>query len=178
MSSEDLVKQCVKMQKGDTVAFAKLYTELYTPLYRFIYGLTFSRENTEDLVQEVFIKMANAIQHFKGGNVLAWLFTIARNAFYDSMKKRHKEVSLEDSHEEVYVKHEEELEADNTAQLRALHENMKQLSEHERELLMYRYWHDLNMKQIAAIVGKTHEAVRQELSRLIKKLRKQTWATN
>lgn len=175
MNSEELVQLCKKMQGGDSAAFATLYEELYTPLYRFVYGLTFSREDAEDIVQEAFVKMAQAINRFSGGSVLAWLFTIARHTFYDRVRKYRKEVALDDMHESENVKHDIALDIDTARKQEDLMKNVKQLSMHERELVMLRYWQGLSMKQIAPIVGKTHDAVRQELSRLIKKLRKLTW---
>lgn len=175
MNSRELVELCKKMQQGDSEAFARLYQECYVPIFRFLYGLTLRREEAEDLTQETFLKLPQALNHFTEGNVLAWLMTIARNMFYDSLRKQKGTFPLEEEHEEVaredgLLEETDEI-LDHEADQEELIRVLAVLSISEREILVLRYWEDRNLKEIALLVGKSHEAVRKEMSRTLKKLK-------
>ncbi len=172
MDAKALVNLCHRIQKGDSDAYRQLYEACYLPIYRFAYGLTWSKEDAEDLTQEVFLKLATVIHSFKDGNVLAWMMTIARNLFYDSMRKRKKEWVLSDEIENIGAQ-DDSLDAtiDGQEAQGKLKDTLASLSEHDRELLVLRYWQEYDMKQIAEIVGKSHAALRKEMSRIIKKVK-------
>jgi RNA polymerase sigma-70 factor (ECF subfamily) len=173
MSSDELLLLCEQMKHGNDTAFATLYEKLYAPLYRFVYTLSLSKEDSEDIVQDVFKRLPQILTTFHGGNVIAWLFTIARNRYYDSLKRTNRSQSFDEAivDAQISIDDSQELDDMDAVSVSWLQSALAQLSVRERELLVLRYWRILDMKQIAAIVGKSHEAVRQEMSRIIKKLR-------
>lgn len=60
----------------------------YDKLYAYIYRLTESHHNTEDVMQNAFIKAFTKIHQFKGGAKLStWLYRIATNEAYRFMDK-------------------------------------------------------------------------------------------
>ena len=76
-----------------------LYQEYATPIYRYIFSLTKSHEQAQDITQDTFLKATVAFGTFKqGGNARSWLYHIAINTFYDSLRKgqKHPSVSLDD----------------------------------------------------------------------------------
>ncbi|MCC7303808.1 RNA polymerase sigma factor [bacterium] len=172
MNSSDLVLLCQKMQQGDQKAFSSLYECCYAPLYRYIFGMTFSRDDAEDITQETFLKVARAIRSFKTGSVMAWMYTIARNILFDRLRKSKYTTPLREDHENSFSYEEyfdEELLKNNS--LLELREHLQHLTLHEREMIFLKYWNDMDMKQIAELVGKSHEATRKEISRIMSKLR-------
>lgn len=172
MDAKKLVELCHKIQTGDADAYRQLYEACYLPLYRFTYGLTWSKEDAEDLTQEVFLKLATAIHSFKDGNVLAWMMTIARNLFYDKLRKHKREMVLSDQIENIGrtdVLLDESL--DNEEVFAKLKTVLATLPQHDRELLVLKYWQEYDMKTIAGMVGKNHAAIRKEISRIIKKVK-------
>lgn len=172
MERKELVELCHRIQAGDADAYRLLYEACYLPIYRFAYGLTWSKEDAEDLTQEVFLKLATAIHSFKDGNVLAWMMTITRNLFYDSIRKRKREWVLDDQIENIgQVDQTLEADSEQTESQNKLKAILGSLPEHDRELLILKYWRDYNMKQIAEVVGKSHAAVRKEISRIIQKVK-------
>lgn len=83
-------------QQGDSKAFGLLIRRHQKRLFRFIYGLTGSFDQTEDIVQESFIKAHGAIKTFRAGyDFYPWLSTIARNLAYNQLTRGEKSVSLE-----------------------------------------------------------------------------------
>lgn len=88
-----------KAQAGDTRAFDDLVRK-YTPkLYGLIYNMTSNREDTADLLQDVFAKAYRSIKRFMGkSSFYTWIYSIAVNMTLNFLKKRgrYHKVSLDD----------------------------------------------------------------------------------
>lgn len=58
-------------------------------LYNFAYHLTYSEEDSNDLVQETYLKAYKHIDKYqRGTNAKAWLFRILKNAFINEYRKK------------------------------------------------------------------------------------------
>jgi RNA polymerase sigma factor (sigma-70 family) len=88
-----------RAQQGDTRAFDDLIRK-YTPkLYGMVYNMTSNREDTADLLQEVFAKAYRSLSRFMGkSSFYTWIYSIAVNMTLNHIKKRgrHMKVSLDD----------------------------------------------------------------------------------
>jgi RNA polymerase sigma-70 factor, ECF subfamily len=63
-------------------------------LRAFAISLTFAVDQADDLVQDTLVRALSHRDQFRAGtNLEAWLFTILRNAFYSSRRRRRFEVS-------------------------------------------------------------------------------------
>ncbi len=169
MDQPDLL---ARAQGGEHAAFDELYRTAYAPVYRFIYIRTRSKEVAEDLTQDVFVKMfAARPQAPASGSLLPYLFTVARNAVIDWSRKK-KPLYDDDALASVAdqtrsPEAEAELGADVTQMLDAL----QQLSEGEEAVLKLRYLDGLSTAEVAALLEKSEEAIRQALSRGLRRLR-------
>ncbi len=91
------------VQNGDTKAFGKLVRLHQKQLFRYIYGLVGSFDETEDIVQEAFIKAFNNIKTFRTQYAFyPWLSTIARNLAYNHISREEKKESLDRLQEKGY----------------------------------------------------------------------------
>ena len=64
------------------------------PMRAFAVSLTRNLAEADDLVQDTIVKAwTNADRFTPGTNLQAWLFTILRNTYYSSLRKRRREVS-------------------------------------------------------------------------------------
>lgn len=92
----DLVERA---REGDTRAFDAL-VEKYTPkLYGLVYHMTSNREDTNDLLQDVFAKAYRALKRFRGkSSFYTWIYSIATNMTLNFLKKRNRRrtMSLDD----------------------------------------------------------------------------------
>ena len=92
----DLVERA---KSGDTRAFDEL-VEKYTPrLYGLVYHMTSNREDTDDVLQEVFAKAYRALKRFRGKSTFyTWIYSIATNMTLNVLKKRNRRrtMSLDD----------------------------------------------------------------------------------
>jgi RNA polymerase sigma-70 factor (ECF subfamily) len=77
-------------QKGNPHAFALLFEKYRGPLFNFIYRMLGSQRNAaEDLMQEVFVKIAGARDLYEPrAKFSTWLFTIARNHCINHLRSR------------------------------------------------------------------------------------------
>ncbi|MEO0414941.1 MAG: sigma-70 family RNA polymerase sigma factor, partial [Verrucomicrobiota bacterium] len=89
----------LRARDGDTSAFDELVVK-YTPkLYGLIYHMTSNREDTNDLLQDVFAKAYQSLPKFKGKSAFyTWVYSIATNMTLNFLRKRNrrKQLSLDD----------------------------------------------------------------------------------
>ncbi len=74
-----------------------LYARYRTDVYRYLFHLTHNAAEAEDLLSETFLRALRGAVTFRGqSSVKTWLFTIARNAWCESLRRRHPTVSLDE----------------------------------------------------------------------------------
>ena len=77
-----------RAQRNDPQAFEALVDLYASRLYGFLYRLTGQREDAEDLVQEVFVRLVRTIDRYQhDGRFEAWLFRIATNLARDRLRR-------------------------------------------------------------------------------------------
>jgi RNA polymerase sigma-70 factor (ECF subfamily) len=88
-----------RAQEGDTRAFDELVRK-YTPkLYGLVYNMTSNREDTADLLQDIFSKAYRSIRRFMGkSSFYTWIYSISVNMTLNFLKKRgrYSKVSMDD----------------------------------------------------------------------------------
>ena len=69
-----------RAQKGDTGAFNFLMTKYYPRVYASLFTFTKSKEDSEDLSQQTFIKVWKKLNSFRGDSAFfTWVYRIAIN---------------------------------------------------------------------------------------------------
>ena len=88
----DLVERA---RNGDTHAFDELVRK-YTPkLYGLVYHMTSNRDDTNDLLQDVFAKAYRSLKRFRGkSSFYTWIYSIATNMTLNFLKKRNRRRTL------------------------------------------------------------------------------------
>ncbi|MCC6484466.1 MAG: sigma-70 family RNA polymerase sigma factor [Armatimonadetes bacterium] len=92
-----LIERC---KLRDAAAYNELYSLYERKMYNFALRMSGNPDDAEDIVQETFIRVFNAIQNFRGeANFSTWVFRIANNVFLDMRKKAkaHPQTSLQDA---------------------------------------------------------------------------------
>jgi RNA polymerase sigma-70 factor (ECF subfamily) len=80
-----LVARC---QDADLVAFDAIVARYKGRIYGYLYRMTGSAEDAEDLTQEVFVRMYTSIGSFRAeASLSAWLFRIAGNLAVDAFRR-------------------------------------------------------------------------------------------
>ncbi len=137
-----------------------LYSRYSREIYLYLYSLSGDAALSEDLLQETFLKALLSLSD-SHTNVRAWLYVVARNLYFNTIKKEKGKVSLEE------MQHKEN-EGENTLfdeimrdeNRRILYEAINNLESRKREVLQMQYFGNLSQKEIAAILHITPENVR------------------
>src|SRR5580658_9870819 len=78
-----------KARQGDSLAFGSLVEPWRKPLFGYIYRMVTLRQDAEDLLQDVFIRVLEDIRSYRGeARFKSWLFGIATHACLDHLRKR------------------------------------------------------------------------------------------
>jgi RNA polymerase sigma-70 factor (ECF subfamily) len=162
-----------RARQGDTQAFALLYRRYVAKVYDFAYHRLGSREAAEDATQTVFLRAYGSLKSCRDGDRFAgWLFAIARNVVNDTWRAHQHVVFVPDGWgnlaDHADSPEERAVQADARSALRSARNRC--LSAAERDILDLRL-QDLNDRQIAQALGRSHGAVRVMQHRMLKKLR-------
>jgi RNA polymerase sigma-70 factor, ECF subfamily len=88
-----------RARDGSEAAYRELIGRYQRPVFSLIYRLVRDREKAEDLAQETFIKVLNAIERYDPSyKFSSWIFKIAHNTSLDHLRKKEPEtLSLDGS---------------------------------------------------------------------------------
>ncbi|HEU4324455.1 MAG TPA: RNA polymerase sigma factor [Roseiflexaceae bacterium] len=147
----------------------ELYRRYRAPVQRYLYQLCGSVELAEELTQETFIKALTGLLAFRGDcSVATWLFSIARNAYLNSLRRpdpAHVDtdefLGIPDS--AAYTDPVRRYDASEQRDMISL--ALAQLPERQRSILLLRDAQDLSYAEIAAVLGMSLSAVKVNLFR-------------
>lgn len=153
-TDEDITRQ---VQNGDKEAFGELVARYEAKMIRYGRKFLFGYEDTEDAVQEVFIKTYHNIQSFDATKKFSsWIYRIAHNEFINTIKKKGKEplpffdadtlfphpVSPESSDRQIHLREAKEM----------VEACLAKLPPKYREILILYYLEELSYKEIADVL--------------------------
>jgi len=161
-------------QSGDVTAFENLFQQYKNLVFKNAYLITGSREEAEDVLQEVFVSVWRSRLTFNSnkGKLTTWLHKITINRCLErKRKKKLPFVSLEkvdlpqtQSSDEVLVSRQE---------YERLIEVMNSLDIKHRVVLVLRYFNDMSYEEIAQTVGVPLGTVKSRINQALKLLRRQ-----
>ena len=169
---DDLV---LKAQQGDTRAFDALIMKYGDKLYGLIYNMTSNREDTHDLLQDVFAKAYRSIAKFRGkSSFYTWIYQIAVNMTLNFLKKRKRRTgfslnemdsSIQQDPALVDTTHESnpEMQSNLHELQKKLNEAMQHLSESHRTVVTLFDIQGLPHSEIAKILNISVGTVRSRL---------------
>ena len=166
LRDEDLMLE-VRDGAGETLGV--LFDRYQTPLFNFYSKMTGDRILSEDLVQEVFLRILKYRQSYTPGTTFrSWMYQIARNARLDHFRKQRRETSWN-------AEMEPRVPAGDAAQKKQeaalLHRALMQLPEEKREGLVLSRFQELKHDEIAKLVGCDVGAVKVRVHRALQELK-------
>jgi RNA polymerase sigma-70 factor (ECF subfamily) len=135
----------------------------------FAISLTRNRTDADDLVQDTVVKAWSNFDKFTlGTNLQAWLFTILRNTFYSSLRKKRREVP---DPEGVYAsKLAVKPDHDSALSYRDFQRAFDQLSDEHREVLILIGASEFTCEEAAQMMGVAVGTVKSRTSRARRRL--------
>src|SRR5689334_4448222 len=80
-----------RAQRGDERAFAQILRLYETPIFNYVYRIVGDRALAEDLTQEVFVRVFQALPRFSlRCKFTTWLFQVTKNRVLDELRARER----------------------------------------------------------------------------------------
>ena len=154
-------------------AFKQIYDTWLEPIRRFIYYKTGDASLTDDLVQDVFVKLWENQHKVNQDSVKSYLYKIAQNLSINQFKKRQAAIRFmqkETGNAHDDNKGDEQMEADERD--KALQQALARLSEKNRVVLLMHKMEGLSHKEIAERLDISQKAVEKRMHKAMESLRK------
>jgi RNA polymerase sigma-70 factor (ECF subfamily) len=140
-----------------------------------MFNMTRQKELSEDLVQNVFLRLLKYPDSFKGfGEFRTWMYHVARNVLYDHYKKDGKAPvsnDLDDYEGRLQGDPDPENLMEKKEELEKLEKAMQLLSVENRELIVMCRFQELRYSEIATILNTTEGAVKVRVFRALGQLK-------
>lgn len=165
LSNEELL---ARYRRSDLTGFDLFYRRNHKLIFNFLLSRLGSRADAEEAFQDTFMRIHKAIITYDPDQkALPWVFTIARNAAVDIVRRRRSHLSDSDVAEPSF----EPATEVTIAAREVLNSLVVGLSLEERSLLESRFLNEESYDEIAARLRIKADVVRQRVSRLIKKIK-------
>ena len=165
----------LKVKNGDFDKMGLLYERYYRQLYRFIFNMTRQKELSEDMVQNIFLRMLKYPDGFMGfGEFKMWMYHIARNNVYDhfrKIKRTPSQYNLNDYKDTIEGDQYSDTRLEKEQELKALEKAMGKLSDEDRELLILCRFQELKYYEVAKILNTTEGAIKVRVHRALNHLK-------
>jgi RNA polymerase sigma-70 factor, ECF subfamily len=166
--------------RKDRKAAARFIADYSDAVYAYVrHRLAPRADLVDDVVQEVFLGALAGLSGFLGtASLRAWLLGIARHKVEDYYRRRLREPESLDAGDERVEPATGDITVDeqlDRARLEArTHRVLQQLPEAYGVALLWRYWENRSVREIAAATGKTEKAIERLLARARARF-KQLW---
>jgi len=163
-----------QVRDGKVEKLAIIFERYHVMLYNFFLRLTYNRSLSEDLVQDVFIRVLKYRSSYQGQDKFTiWLYKIARNTHIDYLRKRKDIVSLDEQLDKIASQGPSPPEkAEQAQEIARLSQALAKLPLKKREVLILSRFQDLKYKEIAELFGCRIGTVKVLVHRAIKELGK------
>lgn len=162
----------------DRICFERMYEKINPQLLHTAYAILHNRYDAEDIVQNVYVKIADNFHKYRGKtftDMMSLGIVMTRNAAIDLIRKRgrHTEVDFEAN---AYRSGSEVdmlkgvLCEDNKEECRKIFNRLKP---EERDLLTLKYFHEMTYVEIGRMLGIKRKTVDMRLYRIKEKLKRE-----
>ena len=149
----------------------EIYKEHSNTVYKYLFCLTGNEDLSEELTQETFAIAVKEIKKFKGNcKVSVWLCQIAKHLWYKELKKKKRNISIEEISDIQDSENLENLVINKEEKLK-LFKDIQKLDERSKELIYLRMVGNLDFTEIGEILGKTANWARVNFYRAKQKIR-------
>ena len=164
-----------KVKEGDVEKLKLLYKRYSRRLFGFFYGMTREGATSEDLVQNVFMRILKYKHTYKEeGDFEVWLFQMARNVHHDHYRKNKRYAFREDM--DPYEEHmqesgNQESKMERSDELDYLEKALANLADEKRELIELVRFQKIKYAKVAEMFGVSESAIKVRVHRILKELR-------
>ena len=163
-----------RLKAGDENSFNELYFLLREPAIRFCNSIIKDTVESENLVQEVFIKIWERRQGINPElNFTSYLFTIIKNRVFDYLKEVKKINHLKERYWENIVKYLESDQEFMEERISKVNNALEGLTEKRKEIILLNYKEGKSYEEIASQMNISKNTVKNQLVKAKQIMRKQ-----
>jgi RNA polymerase sigma-70 factor (ECF subfamily) len=169
---KELLKQLCSQRYKDS-AFSKLVSLYKEKLYWHIRYILKNHEDTDDVLQNTFIKVYKNINSFKGDSKLySWMYRIARNESITFLNKRAKilKISSQELQEQLITNLESDVYFEADAIKLKLQKAINSLPDKQKEVFMLRYFEEMKYKEMSELLETSESALKSNYHHASKKV--------
>lgn len=171
---ERCIEQIIQRDKS---GLQMIYEEYSGMIYTTAFSMVKSKESAEDITSDFFIKLWSGAGYYKkGGAHKGWMATIARNMAIDYLRKKKREISLEETVNqtgETYADREAaNLVEDTVIGELTTQEMLQTLSDGEQQVVSMKILGDMTFKEIARVLKQPIGTITWRYQNAMKKMRK------
>ena len=161
-------------------SFEVLYKQYYTRVYHYLRAHLNNDEDASDLAQQVFFQVWLHLYSYREerGSLTTWILSIAHHRLVDFYRAVRYSVSWDVLPEMTAIDLDPEALLISSEEITLIKGLLDTLSPFERDLLALRFVARLPIAKIAAMLGKSEEATKKQLARLIRRLQQQYRRSN
>lgn len=173
MTEEEEFIQQLLTPKTQNEAFERLLFTYQKPLYNHIRTIVLNHDDTDDILQNTFIKVFQNLNKFKGESKLfSWMYRIATNEALTFLNQKAKKGGI--SSETLQNKTIDNLQSDsyfdgNEIQIK-LQKAIVTLPEKQQLVFKMKYFQELKYEEISEIVGTSVGALKASYHHAVKKI--------
>lgn len=166
LSDTELVNACLD---GEKEAFAALVKRYSRPVRAIALDVAGDYHSAADVSQDAFVKAYKNLSKLRRAQAFGpWLLKITRRCALDNVRRKPQQTSLDSAATAAIENPNGRLDEGNQRVLAAV----TKLPTAEKQVVMLRYFASHNVKDVAAIVGRSIGTVTKQLSRARIRLRK------
>ncbi len=159
------------VQENDQQAFSVLYERYNRRLYSYCLRMLGSHAAAEDIFHDVFVKVYDNRQSFRGGSFVKWLFTIGRTTCLNAIRDRKHADDVNDL-KDLLVGSDSSKTGENLFVREALRKAIAGLPPEFREVLILKQFNEYSYDEISDITGISISLAKVRVFRAIKMLQK------
>lgn len=167
------IELALRAKNGDDGAFSELMQKHYRGVLNYVYRFTNGSENSEDITQEVFLRVYKSIKRYKPeAKFTTWLYKIATNLCLTKLKKMNKKksYSLDEMTEKIGtiedIKSKSGYDELFRKELRDILFNaLAKLPENERVAITLNKYEGFSYNEVAEVIGCSLGAVKTHIYR-------------
>jgi RNA polymerase sigma-70 factor, ECF subfamily len=159
----------------DPAAVAAIYDAFADPIFRYVSFRIRRPEDAEDLTDQVFLKMIEALPAYddRGLPFAAWLYRIARNLIVDRYRRSAREpLALSDSLEAMGEEADPFATAAGNLDRQAVRAALGELTDEQREVVVLRFIEGWDVDEVAQAMGRRPGAIHALQHRALGALRR------
>lgn len=162
-----------KIQRGNKKALDELFSEFGALFLNMAKKYLYDKSNAEDLLSDVFLTIirTGARSFDENKNGLNWIFTIIRREAYKLNGKNNLAGGLDEEKSLARFIPDDFL-SDEFIDNLTLRHALETLTGWENELIYYKFWEGLTVREIATKLNKPRSTVQYDIDKAMKKIKK------